>query len=33
METIELLKIDHKYSKTGVKLPVEATIINIEKKA
>ena len=31
VETIELLKIDHKYSDAGVNLPVEATIINIEK--
>jgi hypothetical protein len=32
VETIELLKIDHKYSETGVNIPVEATIINIENR-
>ena len=33
VKTIELLKIDHKYSNTGVNLLVEATTINIEKQA
>ena len=32
VETIELWKIDHKYSETRVNLPVEATIINLENR-
>ena len=32
VESIELFKIDHKYSISGVNIPVEATIINIENR-
>jgi len=32
VETTELLKIDHKYSKIGVNLPVEATIVNLKNR-